>query len=137
MIEQNLNPTPIPIVPTPPVEPTPIQNVLVEKAKSILTSLFNKFYSNKKIFWPVTVAVGLVVLVVILGLLLGKKGSNQNGLSLPTPTPFIMSTPVTSSGSDVINNSETRLNQLRDQINNLDVKQIRLQPPTLNFVVRF
>ncbi len=122
--------------PVPPA-PEPYQNLITQKLKNIAVNLFNKFYANKKIFWPVTGFFGLVFLIIIMGLLFGNK-KNSNIISPKiTPTPFILSTPIASPSAGILGASGEKLIQLKTQIDNLDVRQSRLQPPTLNFDVKF
>ena len=95
-----------------------------QKARDI----FARFYTNKKIFWPITIAFGLLFLVLILGLLFGNKNKVVTSVK-NTPAPEIQPT------SQAISNNP--LNDLKIQINEFDVKQSRLKPPPLNFDIRF
>jgi len=134
MTDQVLTPNPI-LVPA----QAPIQNTLVEKGKSIFFVVLNRFYSNKKIFLPIVIAFGLVFFVIILGVIFGNRTANQKALKTPTPapTPTTFSTPSASQFDEVLVSSQKKLNDLKTQINALDVRQSRLKPPTLDFNVKF
>jgi hypothetical protein len=144
MNDQNPNTGTVPQPPaqTPP-QNTPLQlsidwKSLPGKIKPILANIFNKFYSNKKIFWPISIAFGLIFLVIVLGLLFGKRGSPQVvTMATTTPIPTIQSTPQATSSGNILTDSQNKLNDLKNQINNLDVQQSRLQPPTLDFNISF
>jgi hypothetical protein len=139
---QNIN-TDIPTqepVPIPVEAPQPVPTgwrLVLSKAKPLLISGFNKFYSNKKIFWPVSIVLGLLLLVIILGLIFGNRGGPQNVSKTPTPSPIIQSTPIATDSGDILTNSQIRLKDLKNQIINLDPHQSRLQPPNLNFDIKF
>lgn len=124
-------------VPVPEDQSIPIWKAYFDKYKPIAVNIFNKFYSNKKIFWPVVGFFGLVFLIIILGNLFGGKRTSVNILTSPSPSPIVQPTPVPTQSSDVLTNSSSKLGDLKTQIENLDVKQIRLQPPTLYFNIKF
>jgi hypothetical protein len=94
-----------------------------------------RFYSNKKIFWPVAISIGLVFLLIIIGLIFGSI----NRMNSPaTKTPIPTATPVpTEKPSDILTITQVELGRLRDQILQLDVKQNRLKPPTVNYDIKF
>lgn len=123
-------------VATPQPSATNLQPLLL-KPKLLLVNVFNKFYSNKKIFWPVSIAIGLILLIIILGLIFGKRRVNQSVSIPPSPTPAIQNTPEASTSGDVLIDSRYKLNDLRNQINKLDVKQSHFQPPNLDFDIKF
>lgn len=137
---QNIN-TGIPPAQIPPQNMPKISidwKTLPEKLKPILVAMFNKFYSNKKLFWPVSISFGLIFLVIVLGLLFGKRGVPQVvNTATPTPVPTVQSTPQATSSGDILTDSQNKLNDLKNQINNLDIQQSRLQPPALDFNVSF
>lgn len=139
MTDINPIPTTQPIVPpqTPPVStPVPDWKNQLTRVKLTLMNIFNKFYSNKKIFWPVTIAFGLIIFLIVVGLIFGKR-SGKAPIKLPTPTPFVQVTPQASASGDILTTSGEKLNNLKNQINNLDVKESRLQLPVLNFNIKF
>lgn len=110
--------------------------VIAGKLKVIFTNLLNKFYSKKVVFWPVTIAFGLVFLIIVLGLLFGGKKRSTNIKTITTPTPFIFSSPLASPSGSLVETNNKLLN-LKTQIDATDVEQQRLSLPTLNFDVRF
>ena len=123
--------------PTPEPQSTPIWKVYFDKYKPVAVNIFNKFYSNKKIFWPVVGFFGLVFLIIIVGTIFGGKRTTTNVSSLPSVAPIIQPTPMPTQSSDILTNSSSKLNDLKSRIQNLDVKQSRLQPPTLYFNIKF
>jgi hypothetical protein len=95
-------------------------------------------YTNKKIFIPIVIFLIIMILITILGLLFGKKGAQKIPDPIPTKKPFILDTSKTSTPSaEALLKSHEKLNAIRDQINILDVGQKKLQPPPLDFNVRF
>jgi hypothetical protein len=136
-ITNNIPPPPAPMpVEVAPKAPTDWK-LLLSKVKPTLIELFGKFYSNKKIFRLVSVVFGLILLIIILGILVGKRSAGQNTTTKTSPSPAVQNTPGASPSSDVLTNNQIKLNDLKKQINNLDVKESRLKPPTLNFDIRF
>lgn len=128
----NINPEPS----TSEVSPT-TTGKMIDKIKPIVKSLFAKFYSNKKIFWPVTISFGLIFLVLLIGLIFGGKPKTIPTKNIASPTPYSFATPEATSSGDVLTNTQNTLNDLDNQIGNFDVKQSRLTPPTLNFNISF
>lgn len=105
--------------------PPPIKNILI------------KFYTNKKVFIPVTVAFGLILLIIILGLLFGSKDTPVFIPPKKTPTTFMVATPEASSSGDILSVTENKLKELNIRINSLDVGQQKLSPPVIDYNVRF
>lgn len=144
MNDQNQNPstdtptqTPVPApIETPQLAPTGWKLIL-SRVKPLLVNVFNKFYSNKKIFWPVSIVFGILFLIIILGLIFGNRGGTQNVSKTPTPSPIIQSTPEATDSGDILTDSQNKLKNLKNQIINLDPRQSRLQPPNLNFDIKF
>jgi hypothetical protein len=144
MNDQNQNTnveTPAQAPVTTPIEtPQPMPTgwrLVLSRVKPLLISSFNRFYSNKKIFWPVSIVFGILFLVVVLGLIFGNRGGTQNVSKTPTPTPTVQSTPEASESGNVLTKSQSKLKDLKNQIINLDPEQSRLQPPNLNFDIKF
>lgn len=109
----------------------------LSKAKEMLSAGFNKFYANKKIFWPVTIAVGFLFLVILLGLIFGKRNASQIVSKTPVPSPVVQNTPVSSASGDILTDTQIKLNDLKKQVNTLDVRSSRLKPPILDFDIKF
>lgn len=110
---------------------------LTQSAKNILAKIyFGKFYANKRVFWVVTISLGLILVVIILGLIFGKRkvgnGSNlkstplqnQNNIE-PTATP------------DQLSQIQINLVKIKDEIISLDVNQAFLQPPAIDYKISF
>lgn len=116
--------------------PVTMPNPSQPELKDRIINSFKGFYSNKKIFIPITAALGLIILTVIIGLIFGaKRQSTTQVKGTPTPIPVVTESPkpIMSTVSEI----EIELAKLKDQITNLDVKQSRLQPPVLNFDINF
>ena len=98
--------------------------------------VFTKFYANKKIFWPVTGAIGMVFLILILGLLFGKR---QMGSTLikPSPTPGQNQTVSAPSTPDQLQQIQINLGKIKNKIMNFDVNQAILAPPSPDFKISF
>lgn len=99
----------------------------------------SKFYANKKIFWPISIAFGSIFLVIIAGLIFGQKGSQrpQPAFKMPTPTPIVESLPTASPSAGPLTDMQNELNDIGNQINSLDLKQSRLQPPQVDYNIIF
>jgi hypothetical protein len=109
---------------------------ILAKTPKTVKELLGRFYSNKKVFWPITIAFGTILLVVIMGAIFGKtKTATPAGKISPTAAPLTipLATPKTAPASD----TEIKLNELKIEIENLDVGQKRLTPPILNFDIKF
>lgn len=130
---QNINPVSPQVTPTVPVD----LGTILSNIKPFLSKLPAKFYSNKKIFWPVSIAFGLIFLVLILGLLFGKRGAVVGTSKSPSPSPTVQVTPQASASGNILIDSQNKLNDLKTQIDNLDIKESRLSPPSINFDIRF
>lgn len=127
--EQNISQTP---AQTPPgANPVIPKSLIPQPVKDI----FIKFYSNKRIFWIVTVSFGLILIIVIAGLIFGKKGITQ---PKPTPTPSQTQTKVQATPAEgALTQIQINLAKIKDQIMNLDVRQAPLQPPTIDYKISF
>jgi hypothetical protein len=125
------------VIPPEVVQPEGLQKVM-EVAKQIFREIYQKIISNKIIAISLAALFGIMLLIVILGLIFGNKGPKNVSVS-PTPTrkPFILSTPESPTGSDIISVSQKRLDSLKTQINDFDAKQTRLSPPAINFDISF
>lgn len=111
-----------------------VSKILAKVPQPVKESL-NKFYSNKKIFWPVTAALGLVILTAILGLAFGSRKTTP--ISKSTPTPEATGTPIASPSGDILSVTEQKLINLGKEIDSLDVRQAKLQPPQINYDIKF
>jgi hypothetical protein len=116
---------------------------LIERVRPVLAAyrsrfLQSKFYTNKRIFLPVTIASGLIILVILIGLIFGGRRSSQPSKNLPSPTPASSgATPVPTGAANTLSQIEQKLTDDKNQINAIDVKESRLLPPTLNFNIKF
>jgi len=119
----------------PPVKPS-IFSKISDKIPQKVKDLFNKFYANKKIFWPITILFGIIILIIILGLLFGTPKTPTPPGSKKTPQP-LETTPEASPSGDVLSTSDRLLKELNNQINSLDLGQNKLKPPVINYKVDF
>lgn len=143
-----INPIDTGITQVSPVEPkktSPISDImskLSDKIPQKAKDLFGRFsesgfYTNKKIFWPVAIVFGLMLLIIILGILFGSKGAAVAVSPKKTPPPFVMATPTASPSGDILTITENQLKDLNDQINSLDIGQNKLKPPVVNYDIGF
>jgi hypothetical protein len=132
------------ITETPPAteikeEPSVKPNVLSTISSKIpekFKSKFKAFAANKKVFVPLVAAFGLIFLVLIIGLLFGRKGEQRAPQARVTPTPQGTVAPPVVAG-DQLTQIQFDLNRIKDQILSLDVRQSRLQPPEINYEIEF
>lgn len=127
---------------TPPVPDTAVNNQFVKNSQSALTTIINKLkesklYSNKLVFWSLTTFLTLVLLIVILGTLFGNKSNGTVSNPRPTKVPFVLPSPNATPSIEVLYNSQQKIYSLKKQIEELDVRQNRLQPPDINFDIKF
>ena len=111
----------------PPIKITPQQK---------LRELWAKFYSKKKVFWPVVGSLILFLLVLVAGLLFGNRNQTVKP-GTPTPTPEVSMTPAPTESGDILTTINVKLIQLDTKIKELDVRQSRLSPPAVNFNIKF
>jgi hypothetical protein len=139
MSDQNLNQnTPSELTPVSTLVELPSsKNNLIEKYKPILIDIFNKIYSKKIVFWLITIFLCIVFLIIISGSIYKNRRTVVIPTSKPTSTPFIMPTPTIIISEDFLSVFQEKLNKLKTQLDELDINQKRLQPPTLNFDVKF
>ena len=137
MTEQILNPN-IPVTPVAPPAPSPAWKNILEKVRPLLTKFSeSRFYQNKKIFLPVSIAFGLVFLVLILGLIFGKRTVSQPVTKTPSPSPTTIATPEATTSGGILLDSKNKLKTYKDQIKSIDVKESRLQPPVIDFNIKY
>ena len=122
--------------PVPEVKRVNFLKTIYGKIPEKLRGAIGKFYSNKKVFWPVVISFGLIMLTILAGLVFGGK-NGKSIINRPTPTPESKSTPAPSPEGDAITNIENKLKNLKEQIDGLDPRQSRLQFPAINFSIRF
>lgn len=105
------------------VMPMPVKNYL------------NKFYSNKKIFLPITIAIGLLILVILAGLIFGNKTASKKIIIKTTPTPgaSFTATPQATQSGDTIGALENSLKSLKSKGDSWDIRQNKFQPPEMEF----
>jgi hypothetical protein len=123
-----------------PITPPPLDQpkTIKKNIKSIIINTFNKFKSNKRVFLPVSISLGLIFLIIVIGVIFGKRTTTQVVTkNAATPTPIVQSSPQATTSGDVLLTNQNKLNDLKNQINNLDIKEGELQPPTLNFDIKF
>jgi hypothetical protein len=127
-----------PITPTVPVSKSPLDKIRPIFKTYWLKFAQTRFYQNKKIFYPISISLGLVLFIILVGLIFGGKKSPSAPKNVPSPTPaFVESTNPPEVGLDALSQIERSLTDIKNQIINLDVKQSRLQPPTLDFKIKF
>lgn len=132
------NPIEQPIAATPTPKPAYLAFLekVLAKIPQPVKNIFSRFYANKKIFWPIAGAFGVIILIIIVGLIFGTK-KQRVPTPKSTPTPQVQTTLEASPSGDPLTVIQDQLNSIRSQINGLDVYQERLQPPSVNFDIKF
>lgn len=131
-IEEAPQKAPVPVSKMPPFL-AKISGWIPPQVKEILA----KFYTNKKIFWPVTIVFGILFLVIILGLLFGSPNAPVQVVKRATPSPFVQPTPAPCSPTDQLCLTGNQLKDLKNQINSVDLRQSRLSPPQIDYDIKF
>jgi len=111
-------------------------SLIKDKIPQPAKDMFAKFYSNKMIFWPITIVFGLLFLTIILGLLFGTK-TPPAVQKTTKPTPVVVVAPNETPSTDTLSEVQTKLSDFKSQINSLDVRQSTIKPPTINFDIKF
>ena len=127
--------------PAPSIKQNILQNIWIrvpQKLKDVLTRFSESgIYGNKKVFWLVTGAFGLIFITILIGLVFGSGGTSTKSTKVKlVPTPIAETTSVPEA-KDALMEADDRLKALRARINSLDVKMSRLSPPQVNFKVSF
>lgn len=124
------------IQPTPPNLPDPVAKDM-DKLKSILLIIKSKF--NKKVLIMIAMVFGVFLFLLILISLISKNIRKiVNPANIPTSTPEVSidSNPQATVSSELVP-EQNQLESLKEEINNLDIKQSRLKPPNVNFKIDF
>lgn len=111
-------------------------SMIKDKIPQPAKDAFAKFYSNKMIFWPITIVFSLLFLTIILGLLFGSKSPTPTK-TVSKPTPFVNTKPVETPAGDTLTETQFKLIELKDEINKLDVRQSPIKPPVMDFDIKF
>ena len=118
-----------------PVQLPTVRPNISERIALLLKEMLAKFYANKKMFWLAIGAATLVLLTLVAGLFFGGKKLTTK--VSPSPSPQVPASREASASTDVLDNLQARLSDLRIQIDQFDVKQSKLQPPEINFKISF
>lgn len=144
MIEQKSEPQTIPAK-----NQEPSLNTLGSSSKSnvpqrlqpVLTAIknvFAKFYTNKKVFIIISLALALISVTIIIGVIFGLKNKKAIVIqATPTPVPYATPIPQTPQATGSASVFETRLKSLESDIDKLDVNQSKIKPPELHFDIKF
>ncbi|KKU10690.1 MAG: hypothetical protein UX13_C0005G0003 [Candidatus Woesebacteria bacterium GW2011_GWB1_45_5] len=121
--------------PQPPVE-LPVQRTRIINIPPKIKEAWNKFYSNKKIFWPIMIVSGLLLVTLVAGILFGT-GKADIKIGKPGTTPTVSAVPEATESTDPLTIINVKLLDLGTQIKEMDVRQSRLSPPSVNFDIAF
>lgn len=138
---QPQNDSPVPSVPPantpPPTSKIPSMNQVKNSIGPLMKDVFGKLYENKRVFYLITSLLGLILLVVIAGVIY-KMSDNLAGKAkaVPTVTPEIQ-TDVVEENLSPLQKLEKDLMNAKVKIDNLDVKQLQLAPPAIDYKVNF
>lgn len=109
---------------------------LFKKFKEGLKVKLAKLLSNKKMVMLIGGIVGIMLLIIILGLIFGKK-ARVPAPTAKTPLPSINTQSPIPSPGDTLGQNEVKLKNLKEQITNFDINQSRLSPPVVDFKISF
>jgi hypothetical protein len=144
MIEQNINQTSANSIAKEESEKNQKINfiiVLRQKLNNLITihvkNIFNKFRSNKKIFFPVSIVLGLLLLTIVVGLMFGIKDNSTQTIETPLPTFIASPTPQATQQINATTAIENELKTLKLKIKEFDVEQNKIKPPEINFKISF
>lgn len=119
---------------------TPVPDDPIVKDVNKLKSLFSKFNLNRKKLIIVGIVAGIFLVLIILISVISKNIQKVITPKVsPTPTiEVVIPDPLKeASVSGELESSKVNLQDLRTQINDLDVNQSRLKPPSVNFKIDF
>lgn len=115
----------------PPVPPQPKPGF-----KQLAKDMFNKIYANKKLFWILVSLFSLILLIIIIGTIFKLMGGKAPTLvQEETPTPQSIGIP--EEKKEFLDLAKEELIGLEKQIQDFDINQKRLQPPSINFKIDF
>ena len=141
------NQVPNQTIPTPTVNPVP-QPVQTpqnsgNKIVDLLNNLPKKIMENKKVLIIVGVVFVIFIILILLASVITKNIKNaiikRPVVNSPTPTPAEQITDPTkvSTVAGELSTFKDQLVNLKNQIDNLDVDQSRISPPSINFKINF
>lgn len=110
----------------------------VKNIKPIAKEVLSKILANKKLTYLLAGLFGIIFLIIILGLLFGKRVKTTPTSTTKTPEPASQNfggNP--SSPSGILGESVQKLKVIEGNIINFDIQQNRLLPPTVDFDVNF
>lgn len=107
-----------------------------KKFKEALKASLAKLLRNKKMVILIGAITGFIILIIILGLIFGKKAKiPARTRATPSPSQNTQS-PIPSPG-DTLGQNEVKLKNLKEEILNFDINQSRLSPPVVDFKISF
>lgn len=129
---------PVPVQPQSPnqaqISPMPVQTK--PGLRQLAKDMFNKIYTNKKIFWLLVSLFSLILLIIIVGSIFKLMGGKTpSPVREETPTP--QSVEVPEEKKEPLDLAKEELSSLEKQIKDFDINQKRLQPPSINFKIDF
>lgn len=107
-----------------------------KRFKEILKVSLARFLSNKKMVILVGSITGVIILIIVLELIFGKRAKipARTGAT-PSPSQNTQS-PIPSPGG-ILGQNEIRLKTQKEEITNFDINQSRLSPPVVDFKISF
>jgi hypothetical protein len=116
-------------IPPVPIKPKP-------DLRQLAKDMFNKIYANKKIFWILISLFSLILLLIIVGTIFKLTGGKAPTL-VQEETPTLQSIGVPEAKKEPLDLAKEELVGLEKQIQDFDINQKRLQPPSINFKIDF
>jgi hypothetical protein len=135
---QNITPTAVPS--TPNVDQLAVDRQKfgenLKKFKEILKAALARLLKNKKMVVLLGGIFGLILLIIILGLIFGKRSKVPPHLK-GTPSPNQNTQSPIPSPTDTLGQNEVKLKNMNEEIINFDIIQSRLTPPKVDFKISF
>lgn len=121
--------------------PTQQKKLDILRIKSTVKDWFKRFYSNKKIFLPISIGLGLIIFTVLIGLIFGNKNGHTAVKVNPSASPSVTDIPQEISNNQTTTDPLTKISKdLKDikfQLDSLDTQQKKLQPPEIDFDIKY
>ncbi|MEK7470956.1 MAG: hypothetical protein AAB622_03100 [Patescibacteria group bacterium] len=121
------------------VSKTPAFKKFKENIGPLMKDVLARVMGNKKMFYLLSGILGLLILIIIVGVIYKISGSFTSKVKV-TPTPTATGQNINTVNQEnlsPLDKMENDLNGVKIKIDNLDVKQLPLTPPVINYKIKF
>lgn len=135
MENQPIQPAPSTIPNQEPISAqTPVQ--IPQPPKNLLKETWEKIRSNKKLFWLLISLFSVIALIIIAGTIykLAMGSGTKEKTIVQSPTPQATAQETEAKPLDLV---QKEIDSLKSSVNDFDINQRRLTPPTLDFKISF